>query len=63
MAFYEGCMYGKQHKEPFSTKGALRANVAWHFIYFDVCGPMKIPCSKGAKYLITFIDDYSEKTL
>jgi hypothetical protein len=59
--FCEGCVFGKQHIEPFPTSRASRASKLLGLVHFDVCGPTKIPSFGGAKYFLTFIDDFLEK--
>lgn len=58
----EGCMMGKQTREPFPQEGAWRATKPLELIHTDVCGPMKTPSIGGNRYMLTFIDDYSRKT-
>jgi transposase InsO family protein len=60
--FCEGCVFGKQHKEPFPTSRVSRASKLLGLVHFDVWGPTQIPSFGGAKYFLTFIDDFSKKT-
>ena len=50
---------GKQHREPFPKLSYNRANDLLEVIHSDVCGPM--PCNSlgGARYFVTFTDDFS----
>ena len=58
----EECVVGKQHLSQFPQRKSWREKVAWELIHFDICGPIT-PCSNGGKrYLITFIDDYTQNT-
>ena len=50
-------MYGKQHKDPFPTNGSSRATQI-----LDVNGPIKTCTHRGAKYFVTFINDFTRKT-
>ena len=59
----EGCMMGKQHRQSFPKDGATRASKALEIVHSDVCGPMKTMSLGGAKYFLTFIDDFSRKML
>ena len=62
LSFCEGCVYGKQHRNPFPTDGGLRAKKVLELIHSDLCGPMQTTSFGGAKYFLTFIDDFSRKT-
>lgn len=52
------CCEGKQSRFSFSHSGS-RADTLLEIIHSDLCGPMETPSAGGAKYFITFIDDYS----
>lgn len=54
------CLEGKQTRLPFPSEGS-RAQAKLELIHSDVCGPMVIPSLGGARYFITFIDDYTRK--
>lgn len=54
------CIKGKQAKLPFKHKGS-RATCLLERIHSDVCGPIQIQSIGGAKFFVTFIDDYSRK--
>ena len=58
--FCEHCVYGKQTRVKFSivihrTKGTV------DYIHFDLWGPAPVPSKGGARYILTFIDDFSRK--
>ena len=53
-----GCAYGKMHRLPFPT-GRTRANQVGQLIHSDVCGPMQTSTPGGARYFISFKDDFS----
>ena len=55
----EGCVEGKQARRPFPTEGGTRAKKILELVHSDVCGPMKTPSIGGARYFLTFIDDFS----
>ena len=59
---YEGCMENKQTRRPFLTDGGTRVTKILELGHSDVCGPMKIMFFGGARYFLTFIDDFSRKT-
>lgn len=54
------CMEGKMNRLPFKNIGT-RASEPLQLIHTDLCGPMETSSIGGAKYYITFIDDYSRK--
>jgi hypothetical protein len=47
--FCKGCVFGKQHRKPFSTSRASRASKLQGLVHFDVWGLAKIPSSGGVK--------------
>jgi hypothetical protein len=57
----EGCILGKQHRHSFPKDGATRATKVLEIVHSDVCGPMKNMSLGGARYFLTFIDDFSRK--
>ena len=54
-------MLGKQHREKFEKGKAWRARQKLELVHSDLCGPMKTASLGGAKYFVTFIDDFSRK--
>lgn len=54
------CLEGKQTRKPFPTEGS-RATRLLELIHSDVCGPMKNISIGGARYFVTFIDDFSRR--
>lgn len=54
----EVCCRGKQARLPFPKEGS-RAEKLLEIIHSDICGPMESTSLGGAKYFITFTDDYS----
>lgn len=54
------CLEGKQTRKPFPTEGS-RATSLLELIHSDVCGPMKNTSTGGARYFVTFIDDFSRR--
>ncbi|KAL5569040.1 hypothetical protein UlMin_025615 [Ulmus minor] len=59
---YEGCMLGKQHRQPFLSKKAWRAKKSLKLVHTDVCNPMRIPSNDQNRYFILFVDDYTRMT-
>lgn len=54
------CIEGKQNRESFPSVGS-RATELLEVIHSDVCGPMQTASLGGARYFVTFIDDFSRK--
>lgn len=54
----EICLKAKQTRQPFGEK-SLRAKRPLEIIYTDVCGPIDPPTWDKKKYILTFIDDYT----
>lgn len=57
----ESCLKGKQSRLPF-PKESERANTLLELVHSDICGPMEVPSVSGARYMLTFTDDYSRFT-
>ena len=54
-------MLSKQHREKFEKAKAWRARQKLGLVHSDLCGLMQTTSLGGAKYFITFIDDFSRK--
>lgn len=54
------CLEGKQTRFPFPSEGS-RAQAKLELIHSDVCGPMETLSMGGARYFLTFIDDFTRK--
>lgn len=54
------CKKGKQTRLPFKGEGD-KAKSLLQLVHSDLCGPMETQTLGGAKYFLTFIDDYSKK--
>lgn len=52
------CAKGKHSRNPFNEPGT-RAKRPLEVIHSDVCGPMPVRSLGGARYFVSFIDDYS----
>ena len=59
LSFCEGCLAGKMCRKPFPAVGEIRSTRRLQLVHSDVCGPMHTPSIGGAKYFVTFIDDYT----
>lgn len=56
---YAGCQNRKMHQVPYyETK--FRARQPLELIHSDVFGLVKQPSFGGARYMVTFIDNYSK---
>ena len=54
------CVLGKCHRSPIPrTRSVGRAANVLDLVHSDVCGPLQVPSLGGARYFVTFIDDYS----
>ena len=52
------CAIGKMRRSPFPTS-SHRAAAPLRLVHTDVCGPMRTKTKEGARYILTFLDDYS----
>ena len=52
------CLKSKCTTKPFSSS-ENRATELLEIIHTDICGPVNVNSSGGARYILTFIDDYS----
>ena len=59
LSFCEGCLAGKMCRKPFPTVGEIRSTRKLQLVHSDVCGPMQTQSIGGAKYFVTFLDDYT----
>ena len=57
--FCEPCTLAKQHRLPFPTSDS-KSSSQLELVHMDVCGPLQEESTGGARYLATFIDDYSK---
>ena len=56
--FREQCTMAKQHRLPFPDSGSSSSSLL-ELVHMDVCGPLQVKSTGDARYLATFIDDYS----
>lgn len=54
------CAMGKHSRTAFNEPGT-RAKQRLELIHTDVCGPMPVQSLGGAKYFVSFLDDFSRK--
>lgn len=57
-----GCQLGKQAKTKIPKEATFQATEILQLIHSDVCGPFRTNSLGGARYFVTFIDDFSRKT-
>jgi len=56
------CMMGKQPRAPFNSSiTKIKSTTILELVHTDLCGPMEVTSSGGARYLLTFTDDFSRK--
>lgn len=56
------CLAGKQNRVSFKSSSETKKKPELlELIHSDVCGPFKTRSLGGARYFVTFIDDYSRK--
>ncbi|KFD63371.1 hypothetical protein M514_24458 [Trichuris suis] len=56
------CVKGKQCRLPFPKLQGKRATNLLDVVHSDICGPMQVRSFSGARYFISFIDDFSRKS-
>ncbi|XP_065044048.1 retrovirus-related Pol polyprotein from transposon TNT 1-94 isoform X1 [Musa acuminata AAA Group] len=59
--FCEHCIFGKQKRVGFNSPAVHKTKGTIDYIRSDLWGPAHIQSKGGARYLLTFIDDYSRK--
>jgi hypothetical protein len=57
-----GCVLGKHPQDTFDKGKSWRALEALQLVHSDIEGPFPTLSFQGARYLLTFIDDYSIRT-
>jgi len=58
----EACIKGKHQRTSFLEDEMTRASKLLELVHNDVCGPMKTTSHGGARYFVTFIDDFLKIT-
>ncbi|KAG9441834.1 hypothetical protein H6P81_017688 [Aristolochia fimbriata] len=58
--FCEHCVFGKHKRVAFNT-AIHRTKGTLDYVHSDLWGPSQVVSKGGAKYLLTFIDDFSRK--
>ena len=57
-----GCQLGKQTRTKLPKEATFHATKILQLVHSDVCGPFRTTSLGGARYFVTFIDDFSRKT-
>ena len=60
LGFCEECVLGKQTKISFGI-GEHKAKAVLEYVHTDVWGPSPCQSLGGARYFVSFIDDFSRK--
>jgi len=58
----EACIEGKHQRTSFPKDEMTRVSKLLELVHSNVCGPMKTTSRGGARYFVTFINDFSRKT-
>ena len=65
-SFFEGvctgCILGKHPQQSFDKGKSHRASEILQLVHRDISGPFPSLSFQRARYLLTFIDDYSRRT-
>ncbi|KRZ60189.1 Retrovirus-related Pol polyprotein from transposon TNT 1-94 [Trichinella nativa] len=56
------CLKGKQCRLPFPKSATKRSEEVLELVHSDICGPMQAASVGGARYFLSFIDDFSRKS-
>nr|GEX41204.1 hypothetical protein [Tanacetum cinerariifolium] len=56
------CEQGKIHRKHHKSKMGFASNKALYLLYMDLCGPMRVECINGKRYVLVVVDDYSRYT-
>lgn len=56
------CQLGKHSRQKMPKQATHRSTKILELVHSDVCRPFKVPSTGGARYFVTFVDDYSRKT-
>ena len=57
-----GCEAGKHPKEKYDKGKSWKATVVLELVHSDVTSPFLVPSFGMARYVLTFIDDFSQYT-
>ena len=55
----DACARGKQVRNSFKLKNCVSTTRSLEMLHVDLCGPMRIMCRGGKRYILVVVDDYS----
>jgi hypothetical protein len=55
----EPCIKAKMVRAPFPSSGSASSSTL-QMLHMDLCGPLQVPTHGGARYVATFLDDYTK---
>lgn len=58
-----GCVLGKSHRAPIPKVRKSFSTQLLQLVHSDVLGPVEVPSLGGARYFVSFIDDFSKWTV
>eukprot|EP00171_Calliarthron_tuberculosum_P023882 IDg23882t1 len=58
-----GCVLGKGIRAPIPKSSSTKTKKVLELVHSDVMGPLEVPSVGRNRYIITFIDDYSNWTV
>ena len=58
----ESCQYAKLHRVHLSPRFNNQASAPFELVHSDVWGPCSVVSPTSFRYLVTFVDDYSQTT-
>ena len=56
----EGCVLGKAHRAAIPKARSSYSSYPLQLVHSDVLGPVEVPSLGGARYFVSFIDDFSK---
>ena len=56
------CQLGKQARSKMPKETTHHASKILELIHSDVCGPFRVQSTGGAKFFVTFVDDFQKKS-
>ena len=59
---YQSCMLDKQNRKNIPIFKTCETTETLQLVHSNVAGPFRVKSLGGAKYFVTFIDDFSKKT-
>lgn len=55
----EACINAKHHVTPYPAGGSVKAPKPLHRLHTDLCGPVSVASSGGARYFMTIVDNHT----